>query len=96
MTKQEAIEKAWELLERLDALPDGVDVLTASAREYDVPGIHLSSGIEQVSRLLRLPVSTNTQDEFVHMTIRAENCYYVQLEEKEAAPSDATTGDGKA
>lgn len=101
MTKQEAIDKAWTLLEILEAMPDGVDILNAEAREYNnTPAafhIHLNSGIELVSKSLGLPVSAHTPDgsEYIHREIRAKNCEYCQLEEN-AAPGVGSTGGGKA
>ncbi len=100
MTKQEAIDKAWTLLEILEAMPDGVDIMIAEAREYSGTegfNIHLNSGIELVSKSLGLPVSAHTPDgsEYTHREIKAKNCGYCQLD-KNAAPGVGSTGGGKA
>lgn len=101
MTKQEAISKAWTMLEILEAIPDGVDILNAEVREYDInPAafhIHLNGGIELVSKSLGLPVSAHTPEDsdYIHREIKAKNCEYCQLDEK-AAPGVTSTGGGKA
>ena len=108
MTKQEAINRAWALLEVLEALPDSSDILTAEARKYDstiTPPlyIHLSSGIEAVGTKLGIPVLSRTPEnsEYIHRKIRAKHgeyiCGYCQLEEdpkKKTAPGVDGTRDG--
>ena len=99
MTKQEAIDKAWVLLEILEAMPDGVDIMIAEARECSGPdsfNVHLNSGIELVSRSLVLPISARTPEnsEYIHREIKAKNCEYVQLEK--AAPGVTSTESGGA
>lgn len=100
MTKQEAIDKAWTMLEMLEAMPDGVDILNAEVREYSGPAgfhFHLNGGIELVSKSLGLPVSAHTPDgsEYTHREIKAKNCEYCQLDEN-AAPGVGSTGGGEA
>lgn len=100
MTKQEAISKAWTMLEILEAMPDGADIMLAEVREYsalDSFKIHLNSGIELVGKSLGLPVSARTPEdsEYIHREIRTANCEYCQLEEK-AAPGVDGTGGGTA
>ena len=110
MTKQEAINKAWALLEVLEALPDSSDILIAEAREYNstiTPPllIHLNSGIEAVGTKLGLPVLSRTPEnsEYIHREIQAKHgeyiCEYCQLEEdpkKNAAPGVGSTEGGTA
>lgn len=97
MTKQEAIERAWTLLEVLEALPNGVDITVAEVRCYSTPlQIHLNGGIDRVARKLGKRVAATAKNpDFIHRGFADKNCEYVQLYEN-AAPSDATTGDGKA
>lgn len=97
MTKQEAIERAWTLLEVLEALPNGVDITVAEVWNYDTSvNIHLNSGIERVALKLGKGVTTTAKTpDFIHRGFTDHGCRYVQLYEN-AAPSDATTGDGKA
>ena len=97
MTKQEAIEKAWTLLEVLETLPDCVDITVAEVRCYSTPlQIHLESGIEGASWKLGKGVSTVAETpNHIHRGFTDRGCEYVQLYDK-AAPSDATAGDGRA
>lgn len=86
MTRQVAIDKAWTLLELLEALPDGVDILSAEAREYSGSmafNIHLNSGIETVAKSLGLPVSSHKPEdsEYIHRGIETKNCGYCQLDD---------------
>lgn len=97
MTKQEAIERAWTLLEVLEALPNGVDITVAEVRCYGIPlHIHLNGGVDRVAWKLGKGVTTTAKTpDFIHRGFADHNCEYVQLYEN-AAPSDATTGDGRA
>lgn len=62
MTKQEAIERAWTLLEALEALPNGVDITVAEVRCYSTPlQIHLNGGIDRVARKLGKRVATTAK-----------------------------------
>ena len=103
MTKQEAIDNAWTLLEILEAMPDGVDILRVQAAGYNFPAslqIQLNSGIEAVAKSVGCHISAHTsrESEYTHRKINTANCEYVQLDDvdKEAAPSDDSTGDGRA
>jgi len=102
MTKQEAMEKVWPLLELLEALPDGADIMTAGVRDFsslEAAQIFLRTGIETVSKALGLPIQESTPDEYIHREIHAGNCEYVQLDdapEKKAAPGNSSTEDGRA
>lgn len=105
MTKQVAIERAWALLEVLEALPDNVDITTAEVTTYSIPNwmhIHLEYGIEAVAAKTGKPIKAHNPDEtgYTHQEVLAGDCGYVQLtdrpDKKQAAPGDATTGDGKA
>lgn len=97
MTKQEAIERTWTLLEVLEALPNGVDITVVEVWGYDTPlNIQLNSGVERVALKLGKGVTTTAKTpDFIHRGFTDHGCRYVQLYEN-AAPSDATTGDGRA
>ena len=97
MTKAEAIERAWALLEVLEALPDCVDITVAEVRTYSTPlQIHLESGIEAASWKLGKGVSTIAETpDHIYRGFVDRGCDYVQLYDK-AAPSDSTAGDGRA
>jgi len=104
VTKEEAIDKGFALLELVEALPDGVDIMIIEANEFrviDSLEIHLNSGIEAVAKSLGRPIhsSTSEDSEYIHRRIHANNCEYVQLDKaakKEAAPGDCSTEDGRA
>lgn len=93
MTKQEAINRAWALLEVLEDLPDSVDILTAEAREYNTEitpplFIHLNGGIEAVSTKMAIPVLSRTpeNDDYTHMGLHVKHgeyiCGYCQLKDR--------------
>lgn len=99
MTKQEAIDKAWTMLEMLEAMPDGVDILNAEVREYSGAmgfHFHLNSGIELVGKSRGLPVSARIPEgsEYTHKEIKAKDCEYCQLDENAAPGVDSTESGG--
>ena len=71
MTKQEAIDQAWSLLELLESLPDGVEIVNAQI-ENPLRGIvfplkiHLDSGVEAVAMAFSSPIKTRIPNEFIY------------------------------
>ena len=104
MTKQEAIDQAWSLLELLESLPDGVDIVNAQI-ENPLRGIvfplkiHLDSGVEPVAIAFSSPIKTRIPNEFIYREVYTQNCKFVQLESaasiiKAALGDDNTEGGG--
>lgn len=85
MTKQEAIDHAWDLLELLESLPDSVDIINTNIQYY-FNGIMLSlqiqlkSGVEAVSEKFGIPIKTKILNEYIYKKFHTQNCEFVQLE----------------
>lgn len=95
MTKQEAVCKAKALLEHLEALPDGIGVLTADIRDASSEAytqIQLGNGIEAVGKALGMSFQDETSNngDCVFRYVRSKNCEYVQVVDDIAGRENGT------
>lgn len=103
MNRQETIATLESLVTILRRLPDSVEVISAEITTVGtVPTrMHLSKGIRTAAKALGLKVQTMDAGDYTKLYITDKHGLFQvqQLMEKgrkKAAPSDATTGDGKA
>lgn len=81
MTKAETMNRLRMLLDRVERLPEDVDVLEADVMRYNIK-IQLSSGIYDVSKQYQehVQVQHGAGDEYIRRYVRADGCDYVQLQ----------------
>lgn len=104
MTKEELMDALGTLLDLLDAVPDGTEIISVTlpapyiCRDHRTVELHISNNIGRIAKKLNLPVTQdcNCYPDMVRLAVRFEHGEILQLEEKEAAPGDATTRDGTA
>ena len=104
MTKEELMDGLRALLDLLDAVPDGTDILSATLpapyihADRRTVELHIHNNIGRIAKKLGLQVTQdcNCYPDMVRLAVRFEPGKILQLEEKAAAPSDATAGDGRA
>ncbi len=104
MTKEELMDGLGALLDLLDAVPDGTNIISAPLpapylrRDQRTVELHISNNIGRIAKKLGLQATQdrNCYPDMVRITVLFEHGEIFQMAEKEAAPSDTTTGDGRA
>ena len=104
MTKEKLMDGLGALLDLLDAVPDGTEIISARlpapylSEDRHTVELQVNNNIGRIARGLGLQVTQdcNCYPDMVRLAVRFEHGEILQLKETEAAPSDATTGDGKA
>lgn len=94
MTKEELLDGMGELLDLMDALPDGTEVISATlpapyiSSDRHTVELHLANNIGAVAHKLGLQVTQdcNCYPDMVRLAVRFEHGEILQLEQKEAPP----------